>query len=83
MEAGLSLALQANFFPTYLAFPGNRFEALELKGQVNEEAVEGPPWILCRKRQSTPCLKTASTEKERMVTAVGDSFLRGTEGSIV
>ncbi|XP_021244117.1 uncharacterized protein LOC110394532 [Numida meleagris] len=42
-----------------------RFEALELEGQVSEEAVEGTPRTLPRAKQSTRPLKTASIKKER------------------
>jgi len=61
----------------------NRFEALELEGEMSEDAVEGPPRSLSTARQSTPCLKTTSTKKEKRVIFVGDYFLRGMEGPIL
>lgn len=40
----------------------NRIEALGLEGEVGEDVVESPP--MRSRRQSTPCLKTASSKKE-------------------
>ena len=53
----------------------NRFDALELEGQVSEGTVEGPLRRLWARR-STPCHKTASTKKERRVIVIGISLLR-------
>lgn len=60
----------------------NRFEALEFEGKVSENVVGDPPRRLSRVRQSTPCLRMASSKKERRVTVVGYSLLRGAEGPI-
>lgn len=49
---------------------------------VSEDAVGDPPRGLSRVRQLTPCLKMASSKKERRVTVVGYSLLRGTEGPL-
>jgi len=57
----------------------NRFEALELEGEVIKDAVGGPPMRLSRARQSTPHLKTASVKEKRRVFVIGDSLLRGIE----
>ncbi|XP_031408827.1 transcription factor SOX-5-like [Meleagris gallopavo] len=54
----------------------------ELEGKVNEGVEGGPPVRLPRVKQSTLCLKTASTQKDRRVVVIGDSLLRGTEGPI-
>ena len=43
----------------------NRFEALELEGEVSEEEMEGASVTLPGARQLTPCLKTASAKKDR------------------
>ena len=43
----------------------NRFEALELEGEMSEDAVEGPTKRLPKVRRFIPCLKTASAKKER------------------
>lgn len=40
----------------------NRIEALGLEGEVGEDVVESPP--MRSRRQSTLCLKTASSKKE-------------------
>ena len=64
-------------FPLY-----NRYGALELEGQVNENVSEGPSRGLPRVSQSTPCLLTASVKKKRRVIVIGESLLRGTEGPI-
>jgi len=42
-----------------------RFEALELKGDVSEDVMEGPSRRLPRVRWLTPHHKTAVTEEER------------------
>lgn len=57
----------------------NRFEALELEGEVSEVAVGGPPLRLPRMRQSAPYLETASAKKDRRAIVVGNSLLRGME----
>jgi len=44
--------------------------------------VGGPSPTLFKVRQSTLCLKTASTKEERRMTVIGNSLLTGTEGSI-
>ena len=49
---------------------------------MGEDEVESLPRRIPRARRSTPCLKTASTKKDRRVIVVGDSLLRGTEGPI-
>jgi len=43
----------------------NRFETLELEGEVSEDVVGSPPAGLIRMKQLTPHCKTASTKKER------------------
>ena len=48
---------------------------------VDEGVVGGPPARLSWVKQSTPCLKTASTQKDRRVVVIGNSLLRGMEGS--
>ena len=60
----------------------NRFEALNLEGEVSEGVEGGPPVRLPRAKRSTPRLKTASARKDRRVVVIGDSLLRGTEGPI-
>lgn len=60
----------------------NRFEALELEGEVNKTVEGGPPVRLPRVKRSTPRLTTASTRKDRRIVVIGDSLLRGTEGPI-
>ena len=60
--------------------PCNRFEALKAEGEVSEDEVAGLPPSVPTVRRSAPRLKTASSRKERRVTVVGDSLLRGTEG---
>ncbi|KFW72624.1 hypothetical protein AS28_04863, partial [Pygoscelis adeliae] len=60
----------------------NRYGALELEGQANEDVDEGPSGRLPRVRQSAPRIMTASAKKKRRVIVVGDSLLRGTEGPI-
>lgn len=47
---------------------------------MSEDEVGGLPSSLSKVRRSAPCLKTASSRKERRVIVVGDSLLRGTEG---
>ena len=42
----------------------NRFDALDLEGEVGKDVVEGPPTRSHQKRQLTPHLKTASEKKE-------------------
>lgn len=61
----------------------NRLEALELKGEVSEDAVEGSPRGLSRARMLTPCLKTALVKKERRITAIGNIFLTRTKDPYV
>ena len=59
----------------------NRFEALEFEGEVNDGTVGGLPAKLSGVKQLIPHLKNASTQKERRLVVIGDSLLRGTEGS--
>ena len=60
----------------------NRFEALKPEGEVSEDEVGGLPPSVSKLRQPAPCLKTASSRKERRVIVIGDFPLRGTEGPI-
>ena len=60
----------------------NRFDALKLEGEVAENEVAGQPPSFSKERRSAPCLKTASSSKERRAIIVGDSLLKGTEGPI-
>lgn len=58
----------------------NRLEALELKGEASEDAVECSPKRLSRASMLTPCLKTALIKKQRRIIAIGNIFLRRTKG---
>ena len=49
---------------------------------MSEDKVGRLPPSVTKVRRSAPCLKTASSKKERRVIVVGDSLLSGTEGSI-
>lgn len=60
----------------------NRFEALELEGPVAEEEVESVARRMLRMRKSTLRLRTACIRTEKREIVVGDSLLRGTEGTI-
>ena len=60
----------------------NRFDALKPEGEVSEDEVGGLPPSLSKVRRSAPCLKTASSRKERSVIVIGGSLLRGTEGPV-
>jgi len=60
----------------------NRFQALDVEGEVGEDVAEGPSMRSNRKRQLTPRLKTASDKKETRVIVIHDSLQRGTEGPI-
>ncbi|XP_064927751.1 N-acetylneuraminate lyase isoform X2 [Columba livia] len=60
----------------------NRFEALDLAGEVGEDVVESPPMRSHRKRQLAPRFQTTSDKKEIRVIIVGDFLLGGTEGPI-
>ena len=51
----------------------NRFETLEIKGEVLEDLPRRDP----KARQSPLHLETASVRRERKVVVVGDSLLRG------
>lgn len=59
----------------------NKFEDLKLEAEESGDAVEGPPRRLSRVKQLTPCLKTASAKKKRVI-VIGDSLLRRTEGLV-
>lgn len=60
----------------------NRYEVLELQGQVNGDGGVDLSSESPRACHSPPCLRTSSTKKKRRVIVVGDSLLRGTEGPI-
>jgi len=60
----------------------NRFEVLELEGEMSEDVMGGPSMRLPRVRRWTQHLKIASTRKDRRVIVVGNSLLGGMEGSI-
>ena len=85
MAAGPSSETQATPTPT-TTVPQvslhNRFDALKPEGEVSEDKVGRLPPSVTKVRRSAPCLKTASSKKERRVIVVGDSLLRGTEGPI-
>ncbi|KAM8793368.1 LOW QUALITY PROTEIN: UV excision repair protein RAD23 homolog B-like [Eudromia elegans] len=66
----------------------NRYEALDLGEQTDEDADQGPPRGPSAGRQSGPSIKVAppkekrSSWKKRRVIVVGDSLLQGTEAPI-
>ena len=60
----------------------NRFEMLEIEGEVSGEAIDDLPRREPKARQSPSLLATSSVRKETKVVMVGDSVLRGTEGPI-
>jgi len=55
----------------------NRFEVLELEGEMSEDVMGGPSMRLPRVRRWTQHLKIASTRKDRRVIVVGNSLLGG------
>ena len=55
----------------------NRFEMLEIEGEVSGEVMEDLPKREPKVRWSPPRLETASVRKERRVVVVGNSLLRG------
>ena len=62
----------------------NKYGALELEDQVNEDQVvdEALSREVLRPSQAAPCILTASERRKRRVIVIGDSRLRGTEGPI-
>ena len=58
----------------------NRFQTLDLEGEVSDDMVEGTCRTLFRAKQSTWHLKTASAKKKRKEIIVGSSLLRRMEG---
>ena len=60
----------------------NRFEMLEIEGDMSGEARENLPRKEPRLRHSPPCLETASVREGRREIVVRDSLLWGMEGSI-
>ncbi|KGL90143.1 hypothetical protein N301_00086, partial [Charadrius vociferus] len=60
----------------------NRYGALEIEGQMTEDGEDDPSSESPRAIHSPPHLRISSTKKERRVIVVGDSLLRGTEGTI-
>ena len=59
----------------------NRYRALECDGQAKEDVGEGPSRGLPRTSQSAPCITTALVKEKKGVIVIGDSLLKGTEGT--
>ena len=60
----------------------NRYKALQVEPNNNEDDASCSLKVSPRLRQAKPCVKTASIKKKRWVTVIGDSLLRGREGPI-
>lgn len=50
----------------------NRYEALELDVQVNDDVDEGPSGMEGSFRKTTPCIITTYVEIKRRVVVIGD-----------
>ncbi|KFR02209.1 hypothetical protein Y956_05133, partial [Nipponia nippon] len=60
----------------------NRYEALELEGQEDEDTDSDPSKGMTGGNQSAPRIKPATGKKKRRVIVIGNSLRRGTEGPI-
>lgn len=60
----------------------NKYDALELEGQANDSGDAGLSGELTKTSQSTRWITTTGAKKERKVIVVGNSIMRGTEGSV-
>ncbi|KAK4818826.1 LOW QUALITY PROTEIN: hypothetical protein QYF61_019863 [Mycteria americana] len=58
----------------------NRYEALQVEPNNNEDDGSSSLEVLPRLSRTTPCIKTASIKKKRRVIVIGDSLLKGTQG---
>ncbi|KAK4826596.1 hypothetical protein QYF61_010358 [Mycteria americana] len=60
----------------------NRYEAVQVEPNNDEDNGSSSLEVWLRLSRPTPCVKTASIKKKRQVILIGDSLLKGTEGSI-
>lgn len=68
--------------PPYQVPLHNRYEALQVELNDNEDNSSSSIEVLLRLSQPMPRIKTASIKKSKQVVVIGDSLMKGTEGPI-